>query len=65
MPKSYKCPQKEVPPENSAWVIPAKFKEYYPDGVMRADYSLSSEEIGKEALKVAISEIVQLVENIK
>lgn len=64
MPKSYKCPQKEVSAENSAWVIPAKFREYYPDGVMRADYSLSTEQIGKEALRVAIGEIVQLVENI-
>lgn len=64
MPKSYKCPQKEVSAENSAWVIPAKFREYYPDGVMRADYSLSTETIGKEALRVAIAEIVQLVENI-
>jgi creatinine amidohydrolase len=64
MPKSYKCPQKEVPAENSAWVIPAKFKEYYPDGVMRADYSLSTQEIGIEALKVAVAEIVDLIENI-
>ncbi len=64
MPKSYKCPQKEVSAENSAWVIPAKFRVYYPDGVMRADYSLSTEQIGKEALRVAITEIVQLVENI-
>jgi hypothetical protein len=31
---------------------------------MRADYSLSTEQIGKEALRVAIAEIVQLVENI-
>lgn len=61
MPKSYKCPQKEVHPENSAWVIPKKFREYYPDGVMRADYSLSTAEIGVEALRVAVSEIVDVI----
>jgi len=57
MPASYKCPQKEVKDENIGWVIPGKFRDYYPDGVMRADYSLSTAEIGIEALRVVIKEI--------
>jgi creatinine amidohydrolase len=59
MPKSYKCPQKEVSSENVGWVIPGKFRDYYPDGVMRADYSLSTAGIGVEALRVAVTEIVE------
>lgn len=61
MPSSYQCPQKEVSNENIAWVIPAKFRDYYPDGVMRADYSGSTEVIGREALKQAIVEIVGML----
>jgi creatinine amidohydrolase len=61
MPPSYKCPQKEVPNDNVGWVIPNKFKDYYPDGVMRADYSGSTEAIGREALKQAIVEIADLL----
>lgn len=61
MPKSYTCPQQEVSGENSAWVIPAKFREYYPDGVMRADYSGSTAEIGVEALEYAIQEIISVI----
>ncbi len=60
MPESYTCPQKEVSSDNIAWVMPAKFREYYPDGVMRADYSGSSAEIGKEALGYAIREILNI-----
>jgi creatinine amidohydrolase/Fe(II)-dependent formamide hydrolase-like protein len=41
--------------------MPAKFRKLYPDGVMRADYSLSTVEIGAEALKVAVQEIVELI----
>ncbi len=61
MPASYKCPQKEVSNDNVGWVIPAKFRDYYPDGVMRADYSGSTEAIGREALKQAILEIVDML----
>lgn len=61
MPSSYKCPQKEVSNENIGWVIPGKFRDYYPDGVMRADFSLSTEAIGKEALQQSILEICQLL----
>lgn len=61
MPASYKCPQQEVSNENVGWVIPAKFREYYPDGVMRADFSLSTEAIGREALKQSILEICELL----
>ena len=63
MPDSYSCPQKEVSPENCGWVIPGKFKEYYPDGVMRADYSGSTAEIGVEALEYAITEIIDAINN--
>ena len=59
MPDSYKCPQKEVKSENVGWVIPGKFKDYYPDGVMRADYSGSTEEIGKKVLEFAVKEITE------
>ena len=59
MPASYKCPQQEVVSENAGWVIPGKFREYYPDGVMRADYSGSTAEIGTEALGYAIREIIE------
>lgn len=61
MPDLYTCPQQEVNSDNVGWVMPAKFKEYYPDGVMRADYSGASSEIGKEALKYAITEILELI----
>ncbi len=61
MPDSYTCPQQEVKNENIAWVMPNKFKKYYPDGVMRADYSLSTEAIGKEALGYAITEIIETI----
>jgi len=57
MPDSYTCPQQKVSNENIGWVIPGKFREYYPDGVMKADFSLSSSEIGLEALEYAIEEI--------
>ncbi len=57
MPSSYSCPQKEVKSENCGWVMPAKFKDYYPDGVMRADYSGSCEEIGRKVLEFAVKEI--------
>lgn len=59
MPKSYKCPQKEVINSNCTWVMPGKFKELYPDGVMRADYSDSTAEIGVETLRYAITEILE------
>lgn len=61
MPDSYTCPQKEVKSENIAWVMPNKFRDYYPDGVMRADYSLSTSEIGIEALREAVLEILNLI----
>lgn len=61
MPDSYTCPQQEVKSENIAWVMPNKFKEYYPDGVMRADYSRATESIGKEALGFAIAEILEML----
>lgn len=61
MPASYSCPQQEVSDDNCAWVMPAKFREYYPDGVMRADYSGSSAQIGKEALAYALTEICELI----
>ena len=59
MPSSYKCPQKEVSGPNCTWVMPGKFKELYPDGVMRADFSGSTKEIGDEALGYAIKEILE------
>lgn len=62
MPDSYTCPQKEVPGHNSAWVMPAKFHKYYPDGVMRADYSGASAEIGIETLEYAIREILEKIQ---
>jgi creatinine amidohydrolase len=62
MPASYTCPQKEVSNDNIAWAMPKKFRDYYPDGVMRADYSLATESIGREALKTAIREIISLME---
>ena len=61
MPESYKCPQKEVNNENVNWVMPANFKDLYPDGVMRADYSLSSKEKGLEIFKIAVEEIISLL----
>lgn len=61
MPESYQCPQKEVKDSNCTWVMPGKFRELYPDGVMRADYSLASAEIGNDALKYTIEEILQLI----
>lgn len=61
MPKSYKCPQKEVIDSNCTWVMPGKFKELYPDGVMRADFSGSSAEIGREALRYSVEEILELI----
>ena len=61
MPDSYSCPQQEVKGDNCGWVMPGKFREYYPDGVMRADYSGSTAEIGKEALGYALKEIMELV----
>ncbi len=61
MPVSYKCPQKEVKNENVAWVMPNKFKDYYPDGVMRADHSGSTAAIGLEALRQAVLEIVGII----
>ncbi len=63
MPKSYKCPQKEVTGPDCTWVMPAKFRDLYPDGVMRADYSGSTEEIGKEALRYSVEEILELINN--
>lgn len=65
MPNSYKCPQKEVTNANCTWVMPGKFRELYPDGVMRADYSGSTAEIGVEALKYSLEEILQEVEAVK
>jgi creatinine amidohydrolase/Fe(II)-dependent formamide hydrolase-like protein len=41
--------------------MPANFKDLYPDGVMRADYSLSSKEKGVEILKIAVEEIISLL----
>lgn len=61
MPASYSCPQQEVKQENVAWVMPNKFKEYYPDGVMRADYSGATEEIGKRVLEAAVREISEKI----
>ena len=61
MPDSYTCPQKEVKSENCGWVMPAKFKDYYPDGVMRADYSGSTAEIGKRVLEFAVKEIASAI----
>lgn len=61
MPESYQCPQKEVTDANCTWVMPGKFKELYPDGVMRADYSLASNEIGNEALKCTVEEVSKLL----
>jgi creatinine amidohydrolase len=61
LPKTYTCPQKNVDSENIAWVIPAKFREYYPDGVMRADYSLATEDIGKEVLFSVVREILNKI----
>jgi creatinine amidohydrolase len=61
LPESYTCPQKEVKNENCNWVMPANFKDLYPDGVMRADDSLSSQEKGVEILKVAVEEIISLI----
>lgn len=61
LPDSYQCPQKEVSTENCNWVMPANFKELYPDGVMRADYSLSSKDKGVEILKIAVEEIISLL----
>jgi creatinine amidohydrolase len=61
VPESYKCPQKEVGSENCSWVIPKKFKELYPDGVMRADYSLATKDIGKKVLEFAVQEIAALI----
>ncbi len=61
LPESYSCPQQEVTGENATWVMPAKFRKLYPDGVMRADYSLATAEIGAEALKVAVEEIVDVI----
>ena len=57
MPDSYSCPQQEVKGHNVNWVKPDNFKELYPDGVMRADYSLANQEIGRETLKYALTEI--------
>lgn len=59
MPDSYSCPQQEVKSDNCTWVMPKKFRELYPDGVMRADYSGASSEIGLEALKLSIKEIIE------
>lgn len=61
MPASYKCPQKEVSGPDCTWVMPAKFRELYPDGVMRANHSNASEEIGREAIKYAIEEIAEII----
>ena len=59
MPESYNCPNKPKGKHNVEWVMPAKFKELYPDGVMRADYSGASEEIGLEVLEAAVTEIIE------
>lgn len=61
MPDSYSCPQKEVPNYNCNWVKPANFKNLYPDGVMKADYSLSTAEIGKKVLESAVKEIIEVI----
>ncbi|MDD9899213.1 MAG: creatininase family protein [Candidatus Melainabacteria bacterium] len=61
MPDSYTCPQAQVDNDNCAWVMPGKFREYYPDGVMRADYSGSTQQIGKETLAYALTEICELI----
>lgn len=65
MPESYECPQQEVSSSNYSWVMPAKFRELYPDGVMRADYSGSTAEIGKEALKYSLTEILEIIDELK
>lgn len=64
MPEDYKCPQKEVSASDATWVMPAKFRELYPDGVMRADYSEATAEIGREALAYAIREITELIQGL-
>ena len=61
MPDSYSCPQKEVPNYNCNWVKPANFRDLYPDGVMKADYSLSTAEIGKKVLESAVKEIIEVI----
>ncbi len=61
LPESYSCPGTGASAEDATWVMPAKFRKLYSDGVMKADYSLATAEIGTEALKVAIAEIVDLI----
>jgi creatinine amidohydrolase len=63
LPATYTCPQKEVADSDCTWVMPGKFRELYPDGVMRADYSLASESVGKEALKISVEEIIKLIKS--
>ena len=62
LPESYSCPQLEVIDSNATWVMPAKFRKLYPDGVMRADYSLATAEIGREAMQVVVQEIIDLID---
>ena len=59
LPETYTCPQQEVVGANATWVMPKKFRKLYPDGVMRADYSLATKEIGIEALRYSIKEIIE------
>lgn len=61
MPDSYLCPQKKVPNYNCNWVKPVNFRDLYPDGVMKADYSLSTAEIGKKVLEFAVKEIIEVI----
>jgi len=63
MPESYSCPQEEVVGSNCTWTMPQKFRKLYPDGVMKADYSGSTAEIGREALAYAFREIVELIQS--
>jgi creatinine amidohydrolase len=62
MPESYTCPQKTVATENCNWVKPANFKDYYPDGVMKADYSGANAKLGKKILEYSLLEICEALE---
>lgn len=62
MPLSYTCPQKTVKTENINWVMPSVYRELYPDGVIRADFSLANSQIGLEALEIVVEEILNAIE---
>lgn len=62
MPENYQVPRIPVSDYDISWIMPEKFRKLYPDGSMKAQSNLATEEIGEEILEIVVEEILKITQ---